>query len=113
MQSRASPSINSRKLRRAFFARPASVLSTSSPSTASHIEVSSRRARERSRSMRAITDTPRWRVDDALEGRVIVAIGDQAQISQRILDFGTIEETLPTVHAIGDVVLDELLLEIA
>src|SRR5699024_7198744 len=53
------------------------------------------------------------RVDRALERGVIVAIGRQAQIRQRILDLGALEKALAAIYAIGQVALDELLLEVA
>ncbi len=62
---------------------------------------------------RAIADAARWGVHRALEGGVIVAIGGEAQIGQRILDFGTFEEALAAVDAVTDPMLDQLFLEVA
>jgi hypothetical protein len=62
---------------------------------------------------RAVADAARWRVDGTLERRIVVAIGDQAQVGQRILDFGAVEKAQPAVDAIADVVLDQLFFEVA
>ena len=43
---------------------------------------------------RALADAAGRRVDRALERRVVVAVGDQPQVGQRILDFGAFEEAL-------------------
>ena len=62
---------------------------------------------------RAPADAARRGVDGALEGGVIVTIGDQAQIGEGVLDFGAVEEAQAAVHAIVDSVLTELFLEVA
>lgn len=49
---------------------------------------------------RAVADATGGRVDRALEGGVIVAVGQQAQVGQCVLDFGTLEEAHATVHAV-------------
>jgi hypothetical protein len=41
---------------------------------------------------RALADAARRRVHHALEGGVVVAVGDQAQVGQRVLDLGALEE---------------------
>ncbi len=62
---------------------------------------------------RAIADAARRRVDDALERGIVVAIGDQAQIRQRIADLGALEVAQSAVDAIRDRMLDQLFLEVA
>ncbi len=59
----------------------------------------------------ARADAARRQVDDALEGGVIGGIADQAQIGQRILDLGALEEALAAIDAIRQPGLDQRLLE--
>ena len=40
-------------------------------------------------------------VDCTLEGGVIVAVGHQAQVGQRVLDFGALEKAHAAIHAVG------------
>lgn len=49
---------------------------------------------------RPVANAARGRVDRAFERSVIAAIGQQAQVSQRVLDFGTFEETHAAIHAV-------------
>jgi hypothetical protein len=60
---------------------------------------------------RARADAARGQVDHALEGRVVVAVGDQAQVGERVLDFLAFEEPQPAVHAIGDACGEQVLFE--
>ncbi len=49
---------------------------------------------------RALADATCRRVDRALEGRIVAAVGHQAQVGQRVLDFGALEETHAAVDAV-------------
>ncbi len=55
----------------------------------------------------ARADAARRQIDDALERGVIVAIGDQAQVRERVLDFGALEESQAPVHAVGHAHADQ------
>ena len=50
---------------------------------------------------------------DALEGEIVVRLGDAAQIGQRVADFGPLVESRSADHLIGDAERDEALLELA
>ncbi len=52
-------------------------------------------------------------IDDALEGQIVGRLRDDAQISQRIADFGALVEARPADDAIGQAELDEALFEFA
>ena len=49
----------------------------------------------------ARTDAAGGHIDDALEGAVIIAIGEQTQVSERVPDLGTLVKAQASVHAIG------------
>jgi hypothetical protein len=49
---------------------------------------------------RARADAARRKVDDAQETGVVVLVLQQAQVGQRVLDFGTFEEAQAAVHAV-------------
>jgi hypothetical protein len=49
----------------------------------------------------ARADAARWQVHDALERGVVVAVRNQAQVGERILDLGALEEPQATIDAIG------------
>jgi len=58
-----------------------------------------------------VADTTGRRIDHPFERRVIVTVGDQAQIGQRILDFLPLEETLTAINAIGHGALQQRLFQ--
>ena len=45
---------------------------------------------------------PGRHVDHPVEGGVVVPVGDQAQVGQRVLDLGALEEPQAAIHAVGD-----------
>ncbi len=47
-------------------------------------------------------DLPPRYVDDAQEGRVVIRIGDDAQVREHVLDLGAIEKRGPAGHRVGD-----------
>ena len=47
------------------------------------------------------TDAARRYIDDTLKSRVRSTIGQQTQVGQCILDFGTLKETQPAVDPVG------------
>ena len=49
---------------------------------------------------RPVTNTPRWRIHHTLKGRVVVTVGNQAQIRERIFDFLAFEEAHPAVNTV-------------
>ena len=53
------------------------------------------------------------RVDDALEGEVVIRLGDYPQIGQRIADLHAFVETRPADHPVRDAQRDQPLLELA
>src|SRR5690606_6127836 len=59
----------------------------------------------------ALADATRGRVARALEGRVVAAVGDQAQVRQRVLDLGALEEAHAAVHAVGNLLGEQRFLE--
>ncbi len=59
----------------------------------------------------AVADAARRRVHDPLEGGVVVAVFDQAQIGEGVLDLGALEETQSSVDSIGDAVGHQRLFE--
>ena len=67
---------------------------------ASHSEVPAPRAYSRSTSSALRADAARRQVDDALERGIVVAVGDQAQVGERVLDFRALEEPQAAVHAV-------------
>ena len=50
----------------------------------------------------ARADAARRRVDDALERRIVVAVHDEPQVRERILDLGALEEPQAPVDAIRE-----------
>ena len=52
-------------------------------------------------------------VDDALEGEIVGRLRDDAQVGQRVADFGALVEPRAADDAIGQAELDEALLEFA
>ena len=52
-------------------------------------------------------------VDDALEGEIVGRLRDDAQIGQRVADFGALVEARAADHAIGQAELDEAVFEFA
>ena len=60
---------------------------------------------------RARADAARRQVDDALEGRVVVAVADQPQVGERVLDLGPLEEPQAPVDAVRDAPGEQVLLE--
>ena len=60
---------------------------------------------------RAGADTPRRHVDDPLQRRIVIAIEQQAQIGQGVLDFQTLVEAVPAIDAIGHALTDQRLLD--
>ncbi len=62
---------------------------------------------------RARADAARRQVDDALERGVIIAIGDQPQVRERILDLGALEEAQAAVHPVRHARHDQRFLEAA
>ena len=56
----------------------------------------------RQRLDRARTDPAKREVDDALKARVVARVVHQAQIGEHVLDFGTLEEALSAVDAVGN-----------
>ena len=60
---------------------------------------------------RALADAAGGLVDDALEGGIVVAVGDQAQVGERVPDLGALEEAQAAVHPVGNAVPHELFLE--
>jgi hypothetical protein len=97
--SAASTSISCAKPASALRARPARVDCSQTRRAAFHSD-SRARARAPHLVQGALADAARRRVDRALEGRVVVAVGDQAQVGQRVLDFGALEEAHAAVHAV-------------
>src|SRR5690606_28077349 len=66
----------------------------------------------------ACTDAPRGKVHHAQPGRVVVRIVEQPQVGKRMLDFLTLEESQPAIHAVGNArreqgVLDDARLRVA
>ena len=57
---------------------------------------------------RLAADAARRRVHRALEGGVVGAVGEQAQVGQRVLDFHALEEALAAVHAVRQAGLHQL-----
>ena len=53
---------------------------------------------------RSFADTPRRRVDDALQRHRVVRVADQAQVAEQILDFGALVEAETADHGVADVV---------
>jgi hypothetical protein len=49
----------------------------------------------------ALADAARRRVHRALEGGIVGAIRDQAQVGERVLDLGALEEAQAAVDAVG------------
>src|SRR5690606_14751870 len=60
---------------------------------------------------RACADAARRRIDDALERRVVVAVLDEAQVGEGVLDLGALEEPQTAVDAVGDAGREQALLE--
>ncbi len=56
-------------------------------------------------------DAARRQVHDTLEGRIVHAAGDQAQVRERILDFRAFEEPQAAIHAVRNARGDERLFE--
>jgi hypothetical protein len=57
------------------------------------------------------TDAARRQIHHALEGGVIAPVGDEAQIGERVLDLGALEEAQTTVHAVRHARGEERLFE--
>ncbi len=60
-----------------------------------------------------IADAAAWRVDDALEGKPVFRLMDEAQVCQRIADFLALVEARAADDAIGNAQRDEAFLELA
>ena len=56
-------------------------------------------------------DPARWHVHNAIERRIVMAARDQAQIGERVLDLGTLEEAQASVYAVRNAIVDQPLLE--
>ena len=50
-------------------------------------------------------------VDDALEGGIVAAVGDEPQVRERVLDLGTLEEAQAAINAVRHARGEERLLE--
>ena len=83
------------------------------PPAARHSELPAPRAASRMVSTVLCADAARRQVHDALERGIVVAIGDQAQVRQRVLDLGALEEAQPAVDAVRHARADQRLLEAA
>src|SRR5579862_9875206 len=59
----------------------------------------------------ARADAAHRQVDDTLKRAVVIAIGDQAQVGKRILDFRALEKPQAAVHFVGELGLDQRFLE--
>ncbi len=59
----------------------------------------------------ARTDAACRKIHHAGKGRVVVAVGDQAQIGQRVLDLGALEKAQPAIHAIGQAGIEQGVLQ--
>src|SRR5690606_23347284 len=59
----------------------------------------------------APADAAGGRVDGALEGGVVGAVGDQAHVGQRVLDLGALEEAHAAIHAVRDLFGQQLLFQ--
>ncbi len=62
---------------------------------------------------RRIAQAALGRVDDALEGEVVVGLRDAAQVGQRVADLQPLVEARAADHAVGQAERDEALLELA
>ena len=62
---------------------------------------------------RGIAEAALGRIDDALEGEVVVGLGDAAQVGQRVADLEPLVEARAADHPIGQPERDEALLELA
>ena len=60
---------------------------------------------------RRAADAARRQVDDALEGDVVVARLREAQVGERVLDLGALEEPQAAIHAVRDARGHQRLLE--
>src|SRR5215472_4066095 len=56
-------------------------------------------------------EAPRRVIYDALEGGVVAAVADQAQVRERVLDLGALEEAQAAVDLVGNARRDECFLE--
>ena len=52
-------------------------------------------------------DAAWWKVDDAHEAGVVVRVVQQAQVSQRMLDFGALKKAQTAVHAVGHASIEQ------
>src|SRR5262252_6984807 len=59
----------------------------------------------------ARADAARREVDDAKEACVVVRVLDQAQVGQRVLDLGALEEAQPAVDLVRHAGIEERALE--
>ena len=59
----------------------------------------------------AQADAPGRIVDGSLEGGVVVRVGDQAQVGHGVLDLGALEEAQAAIDPVGDLGLEQGLLE--
>ncbi len=109
--SRASRSISARKAPSAAAPRAPACGSLSSAPAAAPQRAAGTPGALAQQIERARADAAHRQVDDALERGVIVAIGDQSKIGERILDFGALEEAQAAVDAIRQARLDQRLLE--
>ena len=65
------------------------------------------------RLQRRVAEAAPRRVDDALEGEIVGRLVDQAQIGERVADFGALVEARAADHAIGQAERDEAIFELA
>ena len=59
----------------------------------------------------AIADTARREIDHAGESRIVVRVGDQAQIGQRVLDLLTVEKAQAAIDAVRHARREQLVFE--
>ncbi len=59
----------------------------------------------------ARTDTSSWNVDDPLERRIVVTIGNEAQIGERVFDLCTLEKAHAAVNAVRNTRYQQCFLE--
>src|SRR5574337_1323324 len=57
------------------------------------------------------TDTPNREIHDPQESRIVVGIGDQAQVGQGMLHLLAFEEAKPAIHPVGNAGGEELVLQ--
>ena len=63
------------------------------------------------RLQRGAADAALGHGDGADEGRIVVAVGDQAQVGDQVLDLGLLEKALPARDGVGNLLVAQLLFE--